>query len=160
MNRLSVTPVICAMVLAAIAYDARAASVAGIYWSTTTRSGMDKIQRADLQGGNQKVYWSDMGSDKIERADFNGANRQNVITGVNAFGPAITGSGMLYWTETSTGKIQRSNLNGNNQEDFITGSDRPFALAVIPLPASLGAGMTMLDYMEFVAMRRTWSTRR
>jgi len=318
MNRLWVTlglwPVICAMVLAAIAYDARAASVAGVYWSTTTRSGMDKIQRADLQGGNQtdlvvsltkpralaidkagnlifwtdpinsriqranldgtnvvdiltaadglggpvglaidpvarkmywtdwtsqkiqradldgnniedlftgaativsprsialdpanqqmywtdqqlgmvrranmdgsgmiediisaglfkpravalnpgnqKVYWSDVGSDKIERADLNGANRQDVITGVNAFGLAITGSGMLYWTENSTGKIQRSDLNGNNQEDFITGLNRPFALAVIPLPTSFGAGMTMLGCMGFVAVRRTWSTRR
>ena len=119
----------------------RSDSTPKMYWAD---GGLDRIQRADLDGGNVedlvttglttprgialdvaggRMYWADYGTDKIQRADLNGNNVEDLVTTglIDPSGIALDVSGgKMYWTDGGTDKIQRADLDGSNVEDLIT----------------------------------------
>ena len=83
----------------------------------------------DVAGG--KMYWTNNsffpwggpGLDKIQRANLDGTNVEDLITtglvvaiDIEVDAPA----GKMYWTDAGLDKIQRSNLDGTNVEDVVT----------------------------------------
>ena len=123
-----------------------------IYW---TDWGVDKIQRANLDGSNVedlvtsgltapwgialdiaggKMYWTDVFTDKIQRANLDGSNVEDLVTS-GLIGPQdialdIAGDKM-YWPDWGTDKIQRANLDGSNVEDLVTSGLRgPWGIAL------------------------------
>ena len=97
--------------------------------------GDDKSQQqGPVQPLNALVYWIDWGVDKIQRANLDGSNIEDLVTqGLDRpVGIAIDiAGGKMYWTDIDTGKIQRANLDGSNIEDLITrGLDGPSDIAL------------------------------
>ena len=97
--------------------------------------GDDKSQQqGPVQPLNALVYWIDWGVDKIQRANLDGSNIEDLVTqGLDRpVGIAIDiAGGKMYWTDIDTGKIQRANLDGSNIEDLITrGLDGPGDIAL------------------------------
>ena len=99
----------------------------------------------DVAGG--KMYWTNTsffpwggpGLDKIQRANLDGSNVEDLVTTglVLAIDIALdVENGKMYWTDCGTVKIQRANLDGTNIEDLITtGLSCPDGLALsIPEP--------------------------
>ena len=110
-----------------------------IYW---TDWGVDKIQRANLDGSNVqdlvttglwgprgialdiaggKMYWTDF--NKIQRANLDGSNVEDLVTSglTTIIDIALDIAGdKMYWTDLGTDKIQRANLDGSNVEDLVT----------------------------------------
>ena len=94
----------------------------------------------DVAGG--KMYWTNTsffpwggpGLDKIQRANLDGSNVEDLVTTglVLAIDIALdVASGKMYWTDCGTVKIQRANLDGTNIEDLImTGLSCPDGLAL------------------------------
>ena len=88
----------------------------------------------DVSAG--KMYWTNTsfyprpwpGLDKIQRANLDGTNVEDLVTTglILATGIALdVSAGKMYWTDTGPGRnnIQRANLDGSNIEDLITTSD-------------------------------------
>jgi V8-like Glu-specific endopeptidase/uncharacterized protein YjbI with pentapeptide repeats len=121
-----------------------------VYWSDV---GMDKIQRASLDGSNiqdlvrrvkaygitvdvqgGKMYWTnDFGGGKIQRGNLDGSNIEDLVTtGLIDLADIELdiAAGKMYWTDFEAGKIQRANLNGSNVEDLITGLESPNNIAL------------------------------
>ena len=94
----------------------------------------------DVAGG--KMYWTNTsffpwdgpGLDKIQRANLDGSNVEDLVTTglVLAIDIALdVANGKMYWTDCGTVKIQRANLDGTNIEDLITtGLSCPDGLAL------------------------------
>ena len=67
------------------------------------------------------IYWTDWGVDKIQRANLDGSNVEDLVTtGLRVpWGIALDiAGGKMYWTDFN--KIQRANLDGSNVEDLVT----------------------------------------
>ena len=102
-----------------------------------------------------KIYWTNSsfhtgpwpGLDKIQRANLDGTNVEDLVTTglVAASGIDLDLSdGKMYWTDIVTNKIQRANLDGSSVEDVIVSS----ANALIN-PNSLAIGIPQTPGLRF-----------
>ncbi|KAA3604632.1 MAG: T9SS C-terminal target domain-containing protein [Calditrichaeota bacterium] len=89
----------------------------------------------------QKMYWANPGVNKIQRADIDGSNVEDLIDKTGAplgFGPngiAIDATNSkMYWTNrdnAANASIHRSDLDGSNEENLITtGLNNPEEIAL------------------------------
>ena len=76
----------------------------------------------------ERVYWTNVdtektGAEKIQRTDLEGGQTENLITGlVWPVGIALdTEAGKMYLLDPRARKIQRADLDGSNVEDLVTG---------------------------------------
>jgi DNA-binding beta-propeller fold protein YncE len=124
-----------------------------IYWSEI---GNQKIQRANLDGGNRQLlidtgdpdrqpqslvldvidsqmYWIEVRTLSIRRAHIDGYDDHAIVSSglVHPNGLAMDHHlGKIYWTDSGTDKIMRANLDGSNIEEILTGLTYPLAIAL------------------------------
>ena len=103
----------------------------------------------DIAG--EKMYWTNTsfhtgpwpGLDKIQRANLDGTNVEDLVTTGLVLATGIDldlSDGKVYWTDAIANKIQRANLDGSSIEDVIVSS--PNAL-INPTGLALGIPRTL-----------------
>jgi hypothetical protein len=128
----------------------------------------DKIQRANLDGGNVqdlvlhadpdgialdlaagKMYWAQPSFGKMSRANLDGSAVEDLVTGLLAptdIALNVT-AGAMYWADGGADEIQRADLDGGGIADVVTGVS-PSGLAFLA-PRRL-AGCLLLDLKGLV----------
>ena len=80
----------------------------------------------------QKIYWTDGGTNKIQSADLNGGNIEDIVVSGLDYPSSIAvdpAANKIYWAHFSEDKIQRANLDGSEVEDVMD-VFRPFEIAL------------------------------
>ena len=79
-----------------------------------------------------KVYWTSIGVDKIQRANLDGSNVEDLVSGGTnpRFITVDSAAGKMYWSDEVGSRVQRANVDGSDVENLVTELKSPRGVAL------------------------------